>query len=172
MELVTERLRIREFVLQDHAAIHRYAGDPEVTRYMDWGPNDLRATDVFLSEAGRSAADYPRTRYALAVVRRDSAELIGSVELQISSDDHGRGVLGYVLTRHHWGNGYATEAAAALLRYGFDELGLRTISATCDPANTASAAVLKKIGMRREGYLHHSVYARKQWRDRLLFVAP
>jgi RimJ/RimL family protein N-acetyltransferase len=81
-------------------------------------------------------------------------------------------VLGYVLARPSWGNGYATEAAGALLRYGFDELGLATISATCDPDNTASATVLEKIGMRPDGCLGHSVYAREEWRDRLLFVAP
>jgi [ribosomal protein S5]-alanine N-acetyltransferase len=172
MELVTERLRIREFVLKDHAAVHRYASDPEVTRYMDWGPNDLKATEVFLQEAAGSASRYPRIRYALAAVRRDRNELIGSVELQVASEHGDRGVLCYVFARPSWGNGYATEAASALLRYGFDELGLRTISATCDPDNTGSAAVLEKIGMRREGRLRHSVYAREAWHDRLLFVAP
>ena len=71
MELVTERLRLREFLGKDHEAVHRYAGDPEVTRFMDWGPNDVQATETFLSEARTSAARYPRNRYALAVVRRD-----------------------------------------------------------------------------------------------------
>ena len=172
MELVTERLRIREFVVKDHGAVHRYASDPEVTRYMDWGPNDLKATEAFLHEAEVSALSYPRTRYALAVVRRDLNALIGSVELLLDNEHEGRGVLGYVLARPDWGNGYATEAACALLRYGFDELGLATISATCDPDNTASATVLEKIGMRPDGCLRHSVYAREEWRDRLLFVAP
>lgn len=172
MELVTERLRLREFVAKDHEAVHRYASDPEVTLYMEWGPNDLQATKVFLDEADRSASRYPRSRYALAVVRRDRNELIGSVELQVASEQSGQGTLGYVLARSSWGHGYATEAATALLRYGFDELGLQTISATCDPENTSSAAVLQKIGMRQERYLHHHVYARGEWRDRLLFVAP
>ncbi len=169
MELVTARLRIREFVPQDHAAVHRYASDPEVTRYTDWGPNDPAATEVFLAEARTSATTDPRTRYALGVVRRDLDELIGSVELQISSEEEGRGVLGYVLARQSWGRGYATEAAATMLRYGFEELGLRTISATCDPDNTASAAVLQRIGMHGEAYLQHHVHIRGEWRDRLLF---
>jgi ribosomal-protein-alanine N-acetyltransferase len=172
MQLATKRLRLREFVLKDHDAVHRYAGDPEVTQYMDWGPNDTEATQLFLQEARSSAASYPRSRYALAVVRRDLDELIGSVELLLSSGDDHTGVLGYVLAHQSWGNGYATEAASALLRYGFDELGLREITATCDPSNGASAAVLEKIGMRAEGYLQRHVYAKGEWRDRLLFVAP
>jgi RimJ/RimL family protein N-acetyltransferase len=172
MELVTERLRLREFVSDDYGAVHRYAGDPEVTRYMDWGPNDFAATNLFLHEVEQSASRYPRIRYALAVVLRELDELIGSLELQLRSEEGGRSTLGYVLARSSWGNGCATEAAAALLRYGFDELGLRTISATCDPDNTASAAVLRKIGMRPDGYLHSHVYVRDEWRDRLVFVAP
>jgi [ribosomal protein S5]-alanine N-acetyltransferase len=172
VELITERLRLREFFGKDHEAVHRYASDPEVTRYVDWGPNDLKATEVFLFEARRSAATYPRSRFVLAIVRRDLNELIGSVELLLTGEQGDQGTLGYVLARRSWGNGYATEAATALLRYGFDELGLRTISATCDPDNTASAAVLAKIGMRQEGYLPHQVYTRDRWRDRLLFAAP
>ena len=172
MELGTERLRLREFVGKDHEAVHRYASDPEVTRFMDWGPNDIEATRVFLQEAIGSADSFPRSRYPLAVVRRDLDELIGSVELQVASEQNRQGVIGYVLARRSWGNGYATEAAAALLRYGLDDLGLHKISATCDPDNTASAGVLGKIGMRQEGYLSRKVFARDEWRDRLLFAAP
>ena len=80
--------------------------------------------------------------------------------------------LGYVLGRRSWRQGYATEAAARMLRHSFVELGLRSITATCDPDNAASAAVLRKIGMHQEGYLRHHVHTRGEWRDRLLFVAP
>ena len=172
MELLTQRLRLREFVDDDHEAVHRYASDPEVTRYMDWGPNDVAATTVFLADAQAKAASRPRLSYALAVVRRDRDELIGAVALQIISEEDGRGVIGYVLGRRSWGQGYATEAATRLLRYGFAELGLRSVTATCDPDNTASAAVLAKIGMRRSGYLARHLCIRGEWRDRLLFQAP
>src|SRR5918993_1655456 len=103
MLLLTERLRLREFVAEDHEAVHRYASDPDVTRYTDWGPNDFNTTEVFLAEAQASASHVPRTRFALAIVRRDLNELIGSVELQITSREDGRGVLGYVLGRRSWG---------------------------------------------------------------------
>ena len=172
MELLTERLRLREFVVEDHEAVHRYASDPEATRYMDWGPNDPKATEVFLAQAQASAAYVPRSRYALAIVRRELNELIGSVELQVTDQENGYGVLGYVLGRDWWGQGYATEAAAGMLRYGFVELRLGSISATCDPDNAASAAVLKRIGMHQVGHLHHHVYTRGEWRDRLQFACP
>lgn len=172
MELLTERLRLREFVVEDHGAVHRFASDPEVTRYTDWGPNDPEATEMFLAEAQASASAAFRTRYALAIVRRDLDQLIGSVELHVTSQENGHGGLGYVLGRRSWGQGYATEAAARMLRYGFVELGLRSISATCDPGNAASVAVLEKIGMHQVGLLHHHVFSRGEWRDRLRFAVP
>jgi [ribosomal protein S5]-alanine N-acetyltransferase len=103
---------------------------------------------------------------------QDLNELIRSVELQITSQENGYGVLGYVLGRRSRGQGYATEAAAGMLRYGFVELGLRSISDTCDPGNTASVAVLTKIGMHQVGHLHHHVDTRGGWRDRLQLAAP
>ena len=65
-------------------------------------------------------------------------------------------MLGYVLGRRSWGQGYATEAAAGMLRYGFVEHWLRSISDTCDPGNAASVAVLRKIGMHQVGNLGRS----------------
>jgi len=96
--------------------------------------------------------------------------MIGSVVLAQSSVEHRRGEMGYVLARDVWGRGYATEAAAALLAYGF-AAGLHRIGATCDPENAASARVLEKIGMSFEGRLREYFLIRGAWRDRLLYAA-
>jgi ribosomal-protein-alanine N-acetyltransferase len=171
MELSTPRLLLREFRAGDHAAVHAFAGDTEVTRYTDWGPNSAHDTAAFLSEVVRDASVLPRSRFGLAMVDREDGVLIGSIELRITSGEHERGELGYVLHRLRWGRGYAGEAAAAMLRHGFGELGLHRISATCDPGNAASSRVLTKIGMRREGHLHDHLRVRGQWRDRLIYAA-
>jgi [ribosomal protein S5]-alanine N-acetyltransferase len=86
----------------------------------------------------------------------------------VVSCEHRRGEVGYVLAREAWGLGYATEATRRLLAFGFNELGLHEISATCDPGNRASVAVLMKNGMHQERVLREHVYAQGQWRDRLL----
>jgi hypothetical protein len=69
-----------------------------------------------------------------------------------------------------WGKGYATETANALVDFGFDKLNLHRVFATCDPANTASAHVLEKIGMKREGRMREHMWARGKWRDSLLYA--
>ncbi|WP_080516570.1 GNAT family N-acetyltransferase [Salinispora tropica] len=93
--------------------------------------------------------------------------------MQLAKTDtaHRQAEIGYVPARTWWGHGYATEATQALMGFGFDQLGLREVSAGCDPANVASARVLTKIGMRPAGYRHNHLQIRGQWRDRLLFAA-
>jgi RimJ/RimL family protein N-acetyltransferase len=171
MELRTPRLLLREFRAGDHAAVHAFAGDTEVTRYTDWGPNSPQDTTAFLAEVVQQADALPRDRFGLAVVEREHGTLIGSIELQVTGTSHQRGEMGYVLHRRWWRRGYAGEAAAALLGFGFDDLGLHKISATCDPANAASIRVLTKIGMRREGHLRDHLYLRGRWHDRVLYAA-
>lgn len=171
MELVTPRLLLREFRNADQPAVHAYASDPEVTRYTDGGPNSPAATAAFLAETERDAAAQPRTEYTLAVTDRVDDVVIGAVHLSLTSQTHQRGDMGYVLGRPRWGQGYATEAATAILRFGFDQVGLHKIAASCDPGNLASARLLSKIGMRPEGHLHHHLLIQGQWRDRLLFAA-
>ncbi|MEV4760376.1 GNAT family N-acetyltransferase [Micromonospora sp. NPDC049559] len=171
MELHTTRLLLREFAPADHPPVHAFASDPRVTRFTDWGPNTPEETTTFLREVTHDARALPRTRFGLAVVERAEGLLVGSIELRVTSAAHRRGTLGYALAPSRWGRGYATEAAAALLRYGFDGLGLHKINATCDPDNLGSARVLAKIGMRPEGHLRDQVRTRDGWRDRLLFAA-
>jgi RimJ/RimL family protein N-acetyltransferase len=151
-----------------------FATDLAVVNYVEWGPNTPQETEAFLREPIASADVSPRRRYAFAVVHHSNADrLIRSIELRVVSFEHRRGEIGYVLAQEWWRHGYATEATGRLLAFGFDQLGLHKISATCDRQNHASAAVLTKNGMHQEGVLRDHVYVRSQWRDRLLFsVVP
>lgn len=171
MEIRTARLVLREFRAGDHDAVHRYAADPEVVRFQGWGPNTPAETTAFLGFAATAAAADPRPRFALAVVQASDDRLIGACELHVEDRTHRRGSLGYTLARDAWGQGYATEAAAALLTLGFDSLGLHKISATCDPANTASSRVLDRIGMTFTAVLKDHLRVRGEWRDRRLYEA-
>jgi ribosomal-protein-alanine N-acetyltransferase len=168
--LTTERLMLREFTAEDHDGVHAYAADPEVCRFSEWGPNTPEETTVFLNAAAHFRRRTPRDQFSLAVVQRSDLVLVGAVDLHVTSILHARGEMGYVFRRSHWGRGYATEAAAAILRFGLTVAGLHKISATCDPDNVASARVLEKIGMTREGYLRQHTLQRGAWRDRLLYA--
>lgn len=84
---------------------------------------------------------------------------------------HRRGALGFVIARQHWGQGYATEAARAVLLLAFTELGLERVEATCRPGNQGSQRVLVKLGMHQEGLLRSHLLIRGHRADSLLFSA-
>jgi ribosomal-protein-alanine N-acetyltransferase len=76
----------------------------------------------------------------------------------------------YLLNRQYWGHGYATEAVRAVLGFGFRELGLHRVYATCRPANVASSRVMEKVGMQREGHLRRHRWMKGAWHDSLLYA--
>jgi RimJ/RimL family protein N-acetyltransferase len=170
LPIQTDRLILRDFAADDWRAIHVYAADGEAVRYMEWGPNDEATTRAFVERAVALQHATPRLDLELAVTLRAGGGLIGGCGFHVSDPHNRAGWIGYILSREHWGQGYATEAARALLRLGFDRFGLHRIWATCDPRNTASARVLEKIGMCREGHLRENKLQRGSWRDSYLYA--
>jgi len=170
VSLETPRLVLREFSEDDATAVHAYASDAEIVRYLDWGPNTHADTARFLATARAAGDAGPRTTYHLAIVLKTVGHLVGGCRIEIRNPANGHGDLGYVLHRQAWGHGYATEATRALLAFGFGRLALHRIWATCDVENRASIRVLEKLGMQREGHLRHNVRRKGEWRDSYLYA--
>jgi RimJ/RimL family protein N-acetyltransferase len=148
--LTTERLRLRPFTLRDAPAIQRLAGAREVAAGGLRIPHpypDGAAEAWVLSHRG---AFQRGDELSLAITRLQNDELIGAIGLMLSGQDE-RAELGYWIGVPFWGNGYATEAARALLAYAFATLGLQRVHACHFTRNPASGNVLRKIGMRHEG---------------------
>jgi len=170
LPLETPRLELRELRESDFAAVHRYASDPEVTRFMGWGPNDEAATRAFLAEAV-AASSSPHTRCEVAVVERASGEVIGSCGAYARRDPvHREWEIGYVLARPFWGRGLGSEAVGALVALAEGALGAHRLYATVDPANAASAALLRRLGFRLEGLQRADTFVRGAWRDSLVYA--
>jgi ribosomal-protein-alanine N-acetyltransferase len=167
MEILTERLTLREITQSDFQAVHEYASDPETVRYMPFGPNTEEETREFIDRNLRRQKEQPRTDYGLGIVLRNEDRFIGAcgihgvTEIQAS--------IGYILNRSYWGHGYATEAAKALVDHLFNELGVHRVYASCDPENHASVRVLEKVGMSLEGRLRENMIIRGEYRDSLIF---
>jgi len=80
------------------------------------------------------------------------------------------GDIGYELNPKYWGRGYATEAARAMLAFGFDTLGLHRVWAECVAGNLASRRVLEKLGMTLEGRLRENKHIDGRWHDTLIYA--
>ena len=154
--LGTARLLLRPFKLEDAPAVQRLAGVREVADttlniphpYRDGVAEAWILTHKQLFRVGILAT------FALVLVGTE--ELIGAVGLRIEAV-HGRAELGYWLGVPYWGKGYCTEAARAVLAYGFNALGLVRIHASHLTRNPASGRVMQKLGMRREGRLRNHI---------------
>ena len=147
----TQRLRIRRFEPDDWRAVHEYASDPEVMAWFVEGPMTEEQAREFVAE---NAGDQAR---AFALVLKEDDQLIGHVFFHPWFAPRTYEI-GWVVHPRYHGQGYATEAALALLRYGFESLGLHRVIATCQPENVASDRVMEKIGLRREGHFRKCVY--------------
>ncbi len=150
MECRTKRLLIRDFVEADRVAVRAWRTDPEVMRYLDQPLGS--DPDGWFDAVLRFAQHQPRNAHDAAITLRATGEVIGWIGIGRSMDP-GAGdlVVGYALARAWWGKGYMSEALVGVLAFGFAEFGVETISAQCYVANPASARVMEKAGMKREG---------------------
>ena len=167
LPLQTARLTLRDFQSNDFDAIHAYASDAEVTRYMFYGPRTVEDTRAYLERMLASQREEPRMVWELGVIQTADERLVGACDLTLENMDEAD--LGFIFARDVWGMGYATEAAQAMVRAGFEQLGISRISSTCDVANVASAHVLEKAGLRRESMLENHKFAKNQWWTSFLY---
>ena len=169
MELHTDRLILRDFVFEDWPVVLAYQRDPRYLRYTHWSdrsPEDVQSfVQMFLDQQPAR----PRLKYQLAVVLKASGQLIGNCGIRLQEDEAHQADIGYELSPQHWGRGYATEAARAIVRFGFTELNVHRIWAWCIAENTASARVLEKLGMQLEGRLRETEYFKDRWWDTLVY---
>jgi [ribosomal protein S5]-alanine N-acetyltransferase len=149
--LETERLRIRHFTPHDWQAVHAYTSDASVMTYVPEGVMTEEQTKQFIAGTMTEEA---RT-YAVALRTED--RLIGHVGFHPWFAPRIYEI-GWVVHPRDQGQGYTTEAATALLRYGFESLSVHRVIATCQPENTPSWRVMEKLGMQREGHLRKCIY--------------
>lgn len=141
----TERLTLREFTLNDAALVYQLNLDPEVIRYTGDPIEDIGHAQRILEQTILPQyAMYNHGRWAVHI--KSTGEFIGWCGLK-ARPERNEIDLGYRFMKNAWGKGYATEAASACLRYGFDILGLPRVVGRAMPANISSIAVLQKCGM-------------------------
>jgi RimJ/RimL family protein N-acetyltransferase len=148
MEIETDRLTIRSFVESDIPEYAAIVADPAVTRFFgDGSPHTYEEATAYVERCIRSESETGIARYA--VILRETGELIGFCGFK---REHDHIDFGWRYARRAWGNGYATEAAAAVLDYGVNALKLSDIVARSAVENVGSVRVMEKIGMQFEAF--------------------
>ncbi len=162
--LETPRLWLRAFTPADVLPLVALAGNYEVARNTLNIPHPYRAEDARHWVQATQEAHAQQTGYAFAIELRATGEFIGGIGLTLERR-FDRAEAGYWLGQPHWGRGLASEALGALLRFGFEELGLNKIYATHLAGNPASGRVMRKNGMIKEGELVQHTRRDGQYHD-------
>jgi len=155
---------LRELRSDDLEAVHSWSSDPEVVRFLRWGPNTITQTRDYIDAELVSARAKPRLKYGLVLVPATGGAPVGAITAR-ASENLEEFDLGYALHRGFWDLGYMTEAVKLTVNLCLQELRARRVSAVCDVANVASGRVLEKAGLRFDGVIPGYVRVRGSLRD-------
>lgn len=169
MIIETARLRLREFVAEDWATVLAYQSDSRYLRLYAWTERTEADVRDFVARFLAWQTAKPRLKYQLAVTLREGGKLIGNCGIRQTEVGARTADLGFEIAPEHWGCGYGTEAARAMVGFAFDELHLNRVWAECVPENAASRRVLEKLGMRCEGRLRETQWYKERWWDTLVY---
>ncbi|RYG56509.1 MAG: N-acetyltransferase [Alphaproteobacteria bacterium] len=169
--IATSRLRLRPFTRGDVDSVFSYRGRSDVAEYL---------FDQALSREECALAVQQRTvqigwtmeadKIVLAVERRDEGTLIGELSLIWRSEDARQGEIGWIFHPDHHGQGFATEAARALLDLGFQGADLHRVFARCDARNTSSWRLMERLGMRREAHFREHARFKGGWDEEFIYA--
>lgn len=170
MIIETNRLLMREFVEADWQAVFAYQSNPLYLLYSDWMHRTQNDVCEFVQMFINQQKEEPRTKFQLAVVLKEENRLIGNCGIRVNDSQLREANIGYELNPQYWGQGYATEAAQAILKFGFEELKMHRIWSWCVAENIASFRILEKIGMHREGHLREKELIKGRWYDNFIYA--
>jgi RimJ/RimL family protein N-acetyltransferase len=168
--LTTERLIIRALTADDLDRHHALFSNPEVVRYLYFGPFDRQGAQEHL--ARRSIVDLPSEGgwINFGVEVKGEGVLIGELAMGFISAAHAHYEVGYVFDPAYAGQGYATEGTAMIVELAISGLGAHRVSGRLDARNHPSARVLEKLGMRREAHFIQNEYVKGEWTDELVYA--
>jgi RimJ/RimL family protein N-acetyltransferase len=170
-EIRTERLLLRRYRDDDLDRLAAIQSLPEVARFLYWDPRSRAEVEPALAQriAG-TRLERDDDVVTLAVERLEDGLLLGDATIFLRSAEHRQVEVGYVFHPDTGGHGYATEATRALVDLAFADLGAHRVFARTDARNTASAALLRRLGLRQEAHLREAEIFKGSWGDELVFA--
>jgi RimJ/RimL family protein N-acetyltransferase len=168
LPIVTERLVIRRYTHDDIPDLLRFASHPSVAKILSGRTQVTEEGVKNYIDLQNSYQPFEQDKvFELAIERKEDGKVIGL--LGLIRQEHRQGEMGWALGVEYRGRGYATEAARALMDYGFNSLGLHRLHADTSTDNLASWRMMERLGMRREGLLRGAVYEEGKWVDRYVY---
>ncbi len=163
--IVTDRLTLRRLEPGDSEKVFGYRSKPEVTRFQSWEPESVAEIHCFIEGLKEIGPDTPGKWYQLGIVLNETGELIGDCGIRVSSADPSQAEVGITVSPPFQRRGLGAEALTAVLDVLFTRLGKHRVYGSVDPRNTASLALLRRVGMRQEAHFVESLRFKGEWAD-------
>ena len=169
--LHTDRLTLRELRDDDVPAAFRLFSDPVAMRYIGKAPHTTHLDTLdFVRRNQLLFPAHEGVGWAMSLRGDGELTFIGYAGHWRLMKQHLRSEIGYQMLPGHWGKGLMTEALRAILRFGFDRMGLNSVEAQIDPANTRSKKTLERLGFSQDGLLRESYYFAGEYTDTGVFT--
>jgi [ribosomal protein S5]-alanine N-acetyltransferase len=157
---------MRDLFLGDLSDVHFLLTRPETDKYNTLGiPGTVRRTEFLLNEWIIAQTEDPRMLFVFALENRNNNHWMGLIGLQLREPKFRSAEVWFKIIPANWGDGFATESLKRILIFAFLELNLHRVEAGCAIENIASARVLEKAGMQREGVKRKILPIRGEWAD-------
>ena len=166
----TKRLILREFNIHDWEDVLAYQSTQQYLQYYPWEGRSEQDVREFINQLIEWQNEDPRTKFQFAITILGQLSVIGNCGIRRDSENASIANIGYEIAPDYWRQGYATEAALALVAFGFKRLQLHRIWAHCLTENLASWRVLEKIGMKREGCLRETELIKGYWGNSYIYA--
>jgi RimJ/RimL family protein N-acetyltransferase len=170
LPIETAQLTLRALRPDDGEDIYAIYSAPEVSRYLYTEPMDLDAARRYATDRSAPVVAAEGDGVNIAGVLRETGHVVATFYIHLVSITHQQGEIGYVVSPAYGGRGLATEGARAMLSIGFDRWDLHRMIGQCDARNAASAAVLRRVGMRQEALLRENEWVKGEWTGELVFA--
>ena len=159
----TDRLTLREMRRSDAKDMFEYSKNPDTSKYLLWDVHkSLDFTKEFIEYV---ISKYKSGEYTdWAVIYKENSKMIGTVGFTKIDEENRVAEIGYVLNPEYWGMGIATEVASVAIRFAFETLNMHRVEAKFMFGNDASLAVMKKLGMKFEGYQRDLLFVKGKYR--------
>lgn len=161
----TSRLIVSRLRMQDAASLFLCRSHPDVMRYQTWRPGSVEEVERFVDQQQQLAFDVPGTWFQLGIHERDAGLLVGDLGVHFLEPDARQVEFGVTVSPDEQGRGIASEAVTALFDHLFERSDRHRIEASVDPRNVASAALMRRLGMREEALHRESVWHDNAWAD-------
>jgi len=171
LPIETERLILRRYQDRDVGDIVEFSRQADfwLARSLDWRPDSASVRAYFQAQRDLQPESLPGW-VNLVMELKGEGKVIGCVGIGVIDKEQRQASIGWMLACHYQGQGLATEAAQALVDFGFSAMGLHRIFARTGSANIHSWRLMERLGMRREAHFRQSHKVRGEWDDEFVYA--